>query len=143
MPYERFPPDDPREWLNRARSSLAQARAEHPAIYFEDRCFNAQQAAEKALKALLLRRGVRFPYVHDLEELLRLLQQSGEPIPPQIREAEQLTGYAVEARYPGLAEPVSREEYQEAVALAEKVVRWAEERLRSQADERESPCPSH
>jgi len=54
-----------------------------------------------------------------------------------------LTGYAVEARYPGLAEPVSREEYQEAVALAEKVVRWAEERLRSQADERESPCPSH
>ena len=28
MPGKRFPPDDPREWLNRARSSLAKARDE-------------------------------------------------------------------------------------------------------------------
>ena len=26
MPPERFPPDDPREWLNRDRSNLAMAK---------------------------------------------------------------------------------------------------------------------
>ncbi len=126
---ERFPPDDPREWLNRARSNLAQARLEHPQVYLEDLCFNAQQAAEKAVKALLLSRGIRFPYVHDLAELLSLLEQAGEDIPPRVREAQVLSDYAVEARYPGLGEPVTREEYQEAIALAEEVVRWVAERL--------------
>ena len=47
-PLERFPPDDPREWLNRAKSNLAQARARVPGAYLEDLCFGAQQAAEKA-----------------------------------------------------------------------------------------------
>jgi hypothetical protein len=42
----RLPPDDPREWLNRARSSLTKARqgAAFPEIYLEDLCFDAQQA---------------------------------------------------------------------------------------------------
>ena len=43
---ERFPPDDPREWLNRARSNLARAHARVPDAYLEDLCFDAQQAAE-------------------------------------------------------------------------------------------------
>jgi len=119
MPTERFPPDDPREWLNRARSNLAQAKTQHPDVYLEDLCFNAQQAVEKAIKALLLYRGLRFPYVHDLAQLLSLLEAAGEEIPPGVQEARPLTDYAVEARYPGLAESVSLEEYQEAVALAE------------------------
>ena len=56
MPSKRFPPDDPREWLNRARSNLAKARSTHrtPEIYLEDLCFDAQQAAEKAIKAILI-----------------------------------------------------------------------------------------
>lgn len=58
---ERLPPTDPREWLNRARSNLAQARVHSPDVYLEDLCFNAQQAAEKAIKALLIAYGIRFP----------------------------------------------------------------------------------
>jgi len=30
-------------------------------VYLEDLCFNAQQAAEKAIKALLIAYGIRFP----------------------------------------------------------------------------------
>lgn len=41
MQPERFPPDDPREWLNRARSNLAQAKLKQPYVYLEDLCFNA------------------------------------------------------------------------------------------------------
>lgn len=129
MPPERFPPDDPREWLNRARSNLVQARTERPGVYLEDLCFQAQQAAEKALKALLLHRGIRFPYIHDLAELIHLLEEGGEEVPPEIHEAARLSDYAVEARYPGLAEPVTQEEYQDAVALAEEVVRWTGEEI--------------
>ena len=130
MAAERYPPDDPREWLNRARSSLIQAQMLQPGVYVEDLCFNAQQAAEKAIKALLIRRGVAFPYIHDLTELLRLLQDAGERIPDVVRQSGQLSRFAVFTRYPGVARPVSQEEYQDALALAEQVVQWVEERLR-------------
>jgi HEPN domain-containing protein len=136
MVPERFSPDDPREWLNRAKSNLIQAKGEKPGVYREDLCFQAQQAAEKSLKALLLHRGVRFPYVHDLAELIELLEQQGEGIPSKIREVARLTNYAVEARYPGLAEPVTSEEYEIAVALAEGVIRWVEKALGGQGKSR-------
>jgi HEPN domain-containing protein len=51
-PAKRFPPEDPREWLNRARSNLAIARNRVSQAYLEDLCFEAQQAAEKAIKAV-------------------------------------------------------------------------------------------
>lgn len=126
---ERYPPDDPREWLNRARSNLMVARAEGPGIYLEDLCFNAQQAAEKAIKALLIQHNIEFPYVHDLAELLTLLERAGLEIPESVRQAERLTRFAVFTRYPGLAPPISLAEYQEALALAEAVVHWAEEQV--------------
>ena len=36
--------------------------------------FHAQQAAEKALKAVLIERAVRFPRTHDLEALTELVR---------------------------------------------------------------------
>jgi hypothetical protein len=57
---------DPREWLNRACSNLAMAKSEMEGVYLEDLCFDAQQAAEKAIKALLIKMGVEFPYIHDI-----------------------------------------------------------------------------
>jgi len=130
--HERYPPEDPREWLNRACSNLVLARAEGQGIYLEDLCFNAQQAAEKAVKALLIKHDVEFPYVHDIAELLTLLEIAGQKIPEAVRQAERLTKFAVLARYPGIAPPINREEYEEAIALAEKIVRWGEEQLQGQ-----------
>jgi len=131
-PPERFPPDDPREWVNRARSNLALAKSRIPEAYLEDLCFEAQQAAEKAIKAVMIKRNIEFPYVHDLARLLSLLEEEGEEIPEVVRKAEELTRYALVTRYPGIARPVSEQEYAEAVAIAEAVVRWAEERIRGQ-----------
>jgi HEPN domain-containing protein len=127
---ELYPPEDPREWLNRARSNLALAREQKPGIYLEDLCFNAQQAVEKAIKGLLIKLGVEFPYVHDITELLTLLEGAGQQIPESVRQAGRLTRFAVFTRYPGVALSISQQEYKEAVALAEEVVRWVEERLR-------------
>ena len=128
-PPERFPPDDPREWLNRARSNLALARNRIPEAYLEDLCFEAQQAAEKAIKAVMIARDIEFPYVHDLARLLSLLEEAGETISATIRKAEELTPFALITRYPGITRPVTEPKYQEAVEIAEAVVQWAEERL--------------
>ncbi len=126
MAPDRLPQDDPREWLNRAHSNLIQARDEKPGVYLEDLCYQAEQAAEKALKAVFLFRGMRFPYIHDLAELVNLLSKAGHKVPPEVEDAVGLTDFAVEARYPGTAEPITREEYLDAVGLAERVVQWAE-----------------
>lgn len=128
-PPERFPPDDPREWMNRARSNLALAKNRIPEAYLEDLCFEAQQAAEKAIKAVLITRCIEFPYVHDLNRLLALLEEAGEIIPETIRKAESLTTYAITTRYPSAGNPISLQEYREALEIAEAVFQWAEERL--------------
>jgi len=130
---ERHPPEDPREWLNRARSNLGLARAESPDIYLEDLCFNAQQTAEKAIKALLIHYNIEFPYVHDLSRLLTLLEEAGQEIPETVKQAERLTRFAVFTRYPGISPPVTPGEYEEAVSIAEAVIRWAEEMIGASA----------
>ena len=50
-----------------------------PGAYLEDLCFDAQQAAEKAIKAVMIARDMEFPYVHDLDQLLTL----GKPVIPK------------------------------------------------------------
>jgi len=98
-------------------------------VYLEDLCFNTQQAVEKAIKALLIQRHVQFPYVHDIAELLTVLETTGQAIPQAIRQAERLTRFAVFARYPGIAPPISREEYTEALRVAGEVIRWVDNLL--------------
>jgi hypothetical protein len=39
-------------------------------------CFDAQQAAEKAIKAVFMAQGLAFPYIHDLGRLLTVLAQA-------------------------------------------------------------------
>ena len=129
MPPERRPPDDPREWLNRARRRLLRAQTMLPGVYLEDLCFDAQQAAEKAIKAVLIARGITFPPIHDLAGLLTIIGQSGEEIPSHIADAARLTRFVVATRYPGITEPVTAEEHPRAVDIAEAVVAWAERRV--------------
>lgn len=128
MPPELRDPTDPSESLRRARSNLVRARAGRPSpeVLYEDLCFDAQQAAEKAIKALLVQRHVRFPKTHDLLDLLTVLDRSGLPIPAEIREADALTQYSVETRYPGLGEDVTADEHARAVELAQRVLDWVE-----------------
>lgn len=126
MPPEIYEPDDPRAWLQHARSDLALARADVPGVGMEPFCFHAQQAAEKAIKAVLLHGSIQFPYVHDLGRLLRLLADHGMTVPEEVSEADRLSDYAVLLRYPFVGPPVDAAQRREAVAMAETVVRWAE-----------------
>lgn len=100
MPRERFGPDDPREWLARARSALLYAANAPAGIDPEDIAFQAQQAAEKAIKAVWISRDVGFPYTHNLNKLFGLVHDAGVVVPPELNEARGLSVYGVAARYP-------------------------------------------
>ena len=127
MPRERSQVGTPQDWLRRARSNLARARQPKPAeTLWEDLCFDAQQAAEKSLKAVLLAHGIPFRFVHDISELLTLIEKHGIVLPEEIRVSAELTDYTVENRYPGPFEPVTKEEFEKALQIAEAVVAWAE-----------------
>lgn len=123
---KRLQPDNPVEWLNRAKSSLSLARQQSHEIYREDLCYQAQQAAEKAVKAVYISKNLVFPYIHDIAQLLADLEKSGVVVPRDIIPASKLTLYATQTRYPGLGGPVTQEEYKDTVALAERVVLWAD-----------------
>jgi len=127
VPRDRPDPGSPHDWMRRAMADLALANVPLPAGgLYEDLCFHAQQAAEKALKAVYVRFGWPFRYVHDLEELVTGLRGHGLSLPEDIESVLVLTTYASDARYPGLPESVTEDEYDHALAVATSVVRWAE-----------------
>ena len=116
-------------WLRHARSDLALAKIDRPADALpEALCFHAQQAAEKALKAVLVHLGCEVPRSHSIRALLDLLPDDLEVL-GAVTEAAELTEYAVEARYPGTAESVTDEELARALVLADAVVEWVEAQL--------------
>jgi HEPN domain-containing protein len=78
--------------------------ASDPALHDSLAGFHGQQAVEKALKAVLARKGVAFRRTHDLAELLDLLQDSGLAMPPHAEHLDELNPYSVEMRY-GLVDP--------------------------------------
>jgi len=123
-------PDNPDEWFRRAESSLALAGAKTPGVLYEDLCYQAQQAAEKALKAVFVARKIPYPYTHDINALLSALGQQGLTIPEDLWDAVTLTSYASDTRYPGFVLPVTEKEYDLAVVRAQAVLRWTTEQIR-------------
>jgi HEPN domain-containing protein len=82
--------------------------------------FHAQQCAEKYLKAYLIFHVVDFPYTHDIAELLEMCAARAA-WPGQLSDAEELTPYAITARYPGEDLEVSEADARRAVEIAEQV----------------------
>ena len=126
MPAKRPEPGSAAEWLARAGGDLVLARQPLPdGAFYEDLCFHAQQAAEKALKALLIHLKKPFPKTHGLAALMDLLP-GDLPLPPVIRQAAALTHFATTARYSFDEPAVTKKEHREAVEMADTVVKWAE-----------------
>ena len=118
-------PGSPADWLRYAGSDLALARLDRVgAVMTEMLCFHAQQAAEKALKAVLVHLGHQVPYTHDLAQLVTRLQADLE-VPPAVTASTRLSDYVVLTRYPADIAPVDEDEYHEAVRQAEAVFAWA------------------
>jgi len=109
-------------WLAYARSDLnaADALLRDPDHYPRQVCFLAQQAAEKALKAVLVLLEVEFPFTHDLDRL-REIVPSGWQVKTTFPNLYALSVWAVEARYPGDLPEVVEADARDALHTAEAV----------------------
>lgn len=130
MPTPEAIEEEAARWLRYAMDDFAAARALHatPGMAARIVGFHAQQAAEKALKALLVLAQTPFPYTHDLARLHGL-------VGPEHRvtarvDWQRLTDFAVDARYPDDLPDVAPDEVEEALDDADRVVRKALAALR-------------
>jgi HEPN domain-containing protein len=94
-----------------------------PEVDFSVACFHAQQAVEKAIKAVMCLENLAFRRTHDLEELVGDVQDSGLVFPVGADRLRRLTPYAVEFRYNDeTMDMISRAE---AIEVVEATLRWA------------------
>jgi HEPN domain-containing protein len=115
-------------WLRRARDDLGAARkllAGHD-TFPATASYHCQQAAEKALKAVLVADTVPIPKTHDLRVLIERCLLL-EPSLDALRDAcDELTPFATEFRYPTDAPDPTREDVAYAVTLSALIVDAAE-----------------
>lgn len=120
--------NDVQEWLKIARSNLKAGKIDLKSfdeeIRYEEGCYNLQQSVEKALKALLLHKNIKFPKTHDISDLLKLLIKSQVEIPECVLNSSVLTFYAIQARYPDNYHETTKEDYHQAIQLADDVYNW-------------------
>ena len=121
-----------KSWLERAKSSFELSKATiHKNIYLEDLCYQVQQSVEKAFKGLLIYYGVEPEFTHNIGVLLFELEKHTE-ITVNIKDAMDLTNYAVQTRYPGSYDYVTKEEYDRALKIAEECLDWVENKIKEE-----------
>lgn len=121
-------------WYNTAEGDLDGARVLFRAGRFNLCAFHAQQAAEKALKAVLAARGIAHRG-HACVDLVEVLRREGEPVRDELEgAARRLDLHYVQSRYPnGLGGDPTRY-YDGSIAgecleNADSIVRFVRERL--------------
>ena len=89
--------------------------------------FHAQQAAEKAMKAVAVQLGLAVPRTHDLAALGTTIQQSGRALPLSIDELRLLNPFVVEFRYDDeIVTTVTREHL---ASLLNCLLAWADDQI--------------
>ncbi|MCD6223650.1 MAG: HEPN domain-containing protein [Deltaproteobacteria bacterium] len=127
-----------REWIIKAESDLKIGKDE----FLTDKpvcdaiCFHMQQCVEKYLKAFLIFHGKEIRKTHVIAEIVKECME----IDPEFQklfkiEAQTLTDFAVEFRYPAEALFPSIEETKEAIEIAEKVKNFVREKLKDRGYE--------
>lgn len=119
------------QWLDKAADDLGVAElvlgSANAALWAA--CFHAQQAAEKALKAVLVARGIDFPRTHTLARLALLLGADAGAFDQS--ELDDLTPWAVAGRYPEDVPEPSRQDAMRLVGEARSVVEIARRQITS------------
>lgn len=88
-----------RDWLDDARSDLEHSRSDLAGGYYNWACFSAQQAAEKAIKAVFHRMGAE-AWGHSVADLLVALRERHDVAPEIIDQALELDKAYIPTRYP-------------------------------------------
>jgi HEPN domain-containing protein len=119
-PEER---DEARRWLGEADEELTVARilADDGRAPARAACFHAHLAAEKAIKALLIHRGIVVPKSHDLPGLAQLLPEDDQDH-FATEDLRALDPWTVEGRYPADLADLAADRVRGLVEAATRVV---------------------
>ena len=126
--------EEAEKWLKQALEDLSTAKDMIATGHYYAAAFWAEQAAEKALKALLLQGG-RAIRTHDLNEILDVIRQELNLPVDEIRlDASKLTPHYIVSRYPNAANSIpyilyTKEDAEELVKRAERVMEWVRRNL--------------
>ncbi len=109
-----------KQWVEKAEEDFR--TAEYLLVLKEDCplnpvCFHSQQCVEKYIKALLVYCSIQFPKSHDVVELLNLVPENYRP-DLSIYDLAIINRYAVDTRYPGEWEIITRQEAEDSVRIA-------------------------
>jgi predicted nucleotidyltransferase/HEPN domain-containing protein len=125
---------DTAQWMGKARSDLRTTEALLALTPPEvgNALYHCQQAAEKAMKALLYWQDVPFHKTHELEKLGKDCVDRDPALGPLFSRAKSLSEYVYLFRYPGVDDP-KLEQGRIALALAREVYEAVAQRLPPEA----------
>ena len=127
----------PSEWVEKAQVLFLGAERHLREGHYWLACFEAQQAAELYLEALLVSLTGTHPFTHDLVELLEAPRSLGLRVPEELYTyADALTPHYTMARYPG-RKPVRYDKGlgERCIKYAERIIEWAEEQAPKKPNE--------
>jgi len=113
------------DWLRQATRDLEHARRSVELGDYEWACFAAQQAAEKAVKALYQKLGIEV-WGHSISRMLEHLPDEHKPPRELVEKAKELDRHYIPTRYPNLHPEGAPMDYYTR-ADAERAVRYAGE----------------
>ena len=123
------------KWIEKARRFLEAAKRDLEDGYYDFAALNSQQAAELALKALLIKKTGYKPYTHSISDLLDAVSEFAE-VPEEVRDCESIEEHYIQARYPDARLKDYREEEAEsAVKCAEVMLSYVEGLLEKEGGE--------
>jgi len=111
------------QWLDKATADFdaAEQLCAQGDRFREIVAFHCQQAAEKYLKAFLVRHQIEFPKTHDIAKLLDRVATVNANLAESLRDADTLTPFGVEVRYPSDAPELLPGGETEAIDTAHRV----------------------
>lgn len=113
-------------WWNKAKRDLDTAKYLYDGKKYEESSLFCQQAIEKALKALLLKKTGKIRKIHDLIELGK---DTGLPT-NLLNNLKELTLAYIYSRYPDTEqEPNLKEKLPHFLGVSEEILKWVEENL--------------
>ena len=113
-------------WVEMSAENLRKAGDNLKIGNFDLASFLCQQSVEKSLKALLIKRTGKFPKIHDLVRLGKLVEIDEK----FLEGCRKLTSVYVETRYPGVGVgKYNKKESSEDIKLAEGILKWVRKRL--------------
>ena len=116
-----------KDWIRFARMDLSAAvyLQGHNPLPLEIVCYHCQQAAEKAIKAVLVSHDADVPHIHNLNKLLTAAEQYENSMLSLFKQANRLTNYATLTRYPSDVE-IGEADMKTALKYAEDILAQVE-----------------